>query len=65
MRLKHPGRFSVLDGETHQSYAAHGSAGEHDLAGRSWLKNLLVRALWSVRQGECQVVPNAGRKKKR
>ena len=25
-------------------YAAHQSAGQHDLAGRSWLKNLLVRA---------------------
>ena len=41
-----------------QSYAAHRSAGEHDLAGRSWLKNLLVRAR---RLGKWQYLANNGR----
>jgi hypothetical protein len=40
-----------------QDYAAQRSAGEHDLAGRSWLKNLLVRA---HRIGERQFLANNG-----
>ena len=40
-----------------QSYAAHRSAGEHDLAGRSWLENLLVRA---HRIGEQQFLADNG-----
>jgi hypothetical protein len=45
--------FLVVD----YDHAPHRSAGEHDLAGRSWLKNLLVRAR---RIGKWQYLANSG-----
>ena len=50
-------RRHIPDNEVSGSYAVHRSAGEDDLAGRSWLKNLLVRA---HRIGKQQFLANNG-----